>query len=762
MASSIGKALNDKSTSEILFIFKKLKAFLKNPEINNAGLGSFQAVLKLLDISATKLELVLVILELDYGQIPIGKRSGERRQEVLIQLAKFESSCPSNDPREKFIYGKGKAKDFLIGLINDICIKWHYDFNSDIDGFYKLSPKNNVERLNFNCYYWYENEERTVREVKTGKLYINCFNPDKKDYKIISAELYVYSTYMDAPIKMVSNEIISNSGIIYTFFKNADEDQIITSININVGRIFPKAWSFITGTYSTVGPGAGIIPIVGLMVLEQFIDENSSQAVQPQTEVSPVIHHYLHRTRLFAVPSIFEDVNALPSFRETELLKKYVGSYAGVYFHKSKAKPHQDRVDHFLFEIASNGEATLRHPQVDEPYKGRVRVLKSKNNALIGYLDFLRKESTYRFTIYFDKEYKGHNKDLLAAVYAGIEREDPYVPTAGRMVFRKLESAIQPKAYSDYIYSDSPISKFVNLPANKQILTLLNGQDQDNDFIETLPIKYGPFKVDNPVDMPFAGTYYSYYLSTMQGKIYKVPIKINTDCSVEMKTRDSNAEKVHKGFAIYNGTDRLSIYIENILHRSSFFHLLFGMSNISKEHSMHFFGVSSKFDKQSSPSGRIEILVKEDYAFDLSISETFVIGSEKFITENNFRNNLLNYLCGRSNRIIVSKTKVNSDFNRANEHQEYFYAACYICKTRESRQDYEKGLRYLYQAYLHGFGEKAVELEIIKREIDDSFSAVINLPLKSRPNNCDLPPMTFKELLDKMIKLQSLFEISGT
>jgi len=58
-------------------------------------------------------------------------------------------------------------------------------------------------------------------------------------------------------------------------------------------------------------------------------------------------------------------------------------------------------------------------------YRGRMRALGSKRYSLIAYMDFMPEDNTYRFTIYFDKQFKGTDRTLFA-IYGGLERDHPF------------------------------------------------------------------------------------------------------------------------------------------------------------------------------------------------------------------------------------------------------------------------------------------------------------------------------------------------
>jgi hypothetical protein len=218
-----------------------------------------------------------------------------------------------------------------------------------------------------------------------------------------------------------------------------------------------------------------------------------------------------------------------------------------------------------------------------------------------------------------------------------------------------------------------------------------------------------------------------------------------------MKTRTDDLTKQHEGHAIFNGIDRLSIYLEKAEKNRSFFHLLFVMGNTGTANdNSHFYGVSSKMDAQGSPTGRIEILVKENFDFNKTAAKTIKINSREYRSEDHDYDGLLTYLTGRSNRVVVSKKTVNAKFKRTNEHNEFFYAACYLSKKAMKKDEAKKALIYLYQAYLHGFPNNEEEFKLLNIEIKESFNNIAKYKITAVPDHVKLPALNLKGILKLM------------
>lgn len=762
MQKELELLLRKKTAPEMLSFFDKLKQFIKHPPIHNGHFGSFNNLLPELGYSYTSYEKNRAILHLKFpNPIPLNKKD-RIRGEVVELMNSYQKSCTATEPEAKFEYTIERVKEYYIGLIDTLITTYHIEIDTltwDMHIEVKSGPAKipeQVSTLLFNCYYWYEDTLRTLRTVRTGRLHLSFKHIDKPSYKIVGARLSIHPSANSIDEKELLSESFENTGngILFGIFHDASEETIKTYLNLQVTRYLPLAWQYLTATYSTIGPGYETNLITGLLVFE-LAGNDEIQPPEARPEVPAEIYNYLHRTRLFGIPPLYHSLDENSSAGEIKKLKKYQGYYGGTYYLKAlnRSDSRENSVEHFLFHIHENGNAemTQKEKNAEISYQGRVRVLSSNYDTLIAYLDFMTRENTYRFTIYFKKEFTGKANDLLVAVYAGSERRHPYSPTAGRMVFRKLPEDLTEPLSKHYIYS-SPVDVFVNDPKNEELVQILNGYDGQNDHIESLPMIHHQAKQPAKTGgNSFAGTYFVYYLSTMQAKVYRVPLIIHADGTVDIQTRDSSPN--HSGEAIYNGSNRLSLYLKHGTIDNSFFHMLFSLGNHTRAvEGDHFFGVSSKFDSTSRPSARLEVMVRKDFDFETVRATSFSINTPEYDRENKLTKNLLSYLFGKSNRLVVAKRSVNGPFERNNGHEEYFYAACYKSKTARDDDHKEAALKFLYQAYLHGYGYEHREKDLIKKELIDSFRDVIQSELTAKPYLSGLPPLTFREIFDLMLK----------
>lgn len=719
-------------------------------------------------ISYSTFEILRTILRtsFDPGQDPLPQlaRAEVRNAYQNLRKGKTQEGVSAEVGRVK----QRAKEDIIQKVLMPIGKKWNIAISPKGSGPVVYQSKSGLT-IFLLCHYWHHLPQKNVKQVHRGMVSVDYSIDSNKNLQVTRAKLMLYpienQQFFDAVL--LCDAPVLAEDILFLSFVDADRPHIKSMFVLKIGKDKdPAHWAVLSGTYASITRRSPSVPIAGTLILQQTqqlmtlhqragslpdesIHQELYQVVQT-AQTSAIIYHYLYRGRLTGEEQVWhqlEDISA--SAREIHLLERYAGRYKGTYFRKQKSEQilRHDRVEQFILRIEPNGDATMKVSGM-EPYHGRIRVILMKNDALIGYFDFLPGVKIYRFTIYFNKEFKGNT---LYAVYAGIERETPYVPIAGRMILEKLDHTAEQISDEEYIHSTTDIESFVKNPENRQLVKVLSGQsDQEFDYVETLPTPKPAMMEGVTDEQPYHGNYFCYSLSTKQAVIYRIPLRIHKNGQVEMRTRDLNKTTSHKGFAIYNEINRLSLYLGRANHPKSYFHLLFAMGNINVDEARYFFGVSSKFDKQGSPSGRVEVLVKAAGSYEEQISKSFPLYSEEFHHEDIRTNGLLSFLSGKDNRIVVAKKTPNAELTRNADAAQYFYAACYLCNRAATTSDYSRSLQYLYQAYLHGFGKNSDELQLLKTEQAATYQKALRLKLSAKPDHSDLPTMTFAELFDKM------------
>ncbi|KQR70155.1 hypothetical protein [Pedobacter sp. Leaf176] len=648
---------------------------------------------------------------------------------------------------------KRKPKDKLCEFMLKLCEKINWEINVYTGDTWPLEEKKFLS-TQYISYYWNEKADRTERTVKKGSVIIDyILTPDDK-IEIFDFRLRLLLSKKDIERFSIlkSFRISQVEDILYVYM----EDPETRSLHINLTLSF-NANSFpnkiITGTYSTVRRGNRKLPVAGRVLLSERPEGLTDRGIISGS-IPPEIYSYLYRSRIYGEDKILQSVGQLPSTDEIKALQPYAGQYYCTYFRKSKGPTEQgDQVEKFLFEVSENGEASMTVVK-DEGYViylGRMRALRSKQFALIAYMDFMPQDNTYRFTIYFDKRFKKNTKTLFAT-YAGLERDHPDIPTAGRMVLRQLDKKVSEREFPSKVKA-IPVDKIEEWtaedPLNKEDIKFLSGF-YGYDYLESLaPVNTA--QKEELKDFAYEGTYFVYSLSTMQHAIHKVPLAIDGQGLVKMKTRNEKSLACHKGRATA-GTNRFSIYMEREDSPNDHFHFIFNKPGVPGKFK-HIFGISSKIDTQNSPAGRLEVLVRDKFNLADTVSQSFDIGSESYWAENKATRGLLEYLTGKYNRYVVAKSKPDDSFKRTNQ-KFYFYAGCYLCANFEQNLNPEKideALRLLYQAYLHGFGRNQTDRELLKKEMGSSFSKVLEEPEVSRPNSSSLDDLNFKDIFNLIL-----------
>lgn len=226
---------------------------------------------------------------------------------------------------------------------------------------------------------------------------------------------------------------------------------------------------------------------------------------------------------------------------------------------------------------------------------------------------------------------------------------------------------------------------------------------------------------------------------------------IRPDGSAELKARPFT-ERVDIGKAVYNGTNRLSVYLESS-GRGSYSHLLFNTGNRWREGTQYIYGVSSRFNSEDHPSARLEVLVVAgDENFEDMKAVAFDIGTNEFYRQDEAADGILSYLRMNSLQTAVSRYQPNiavAPIRKVDPAN--FYAACYVAAGAKTDEELIQSLRFLYLAYINGFGQNTAERELIKKEKERSLKTAPSFKMKAAPAHTDFQPMTFEALLNHML-----------
>jgi len=643
---------------------------------------------------------------------------------------------------------KRKPQDKLSEFMLKLCEKINWEINVYSGDAWPQDEKKFL-CAEFISYYWNEKADRSDRTVKKGSVFIDyTITPDKK-IEVFDFRLRLLSSKEDIERFSIlkSTRISQVEDILYVHLQDPETRSLHTNLTLSFNaNTFPD--KIMTGTYSTVRRGNRKLPVAGRVVLSERSEGLTDKGIM-LSAIPPEIYSYLYRSRIYGEDKILQSISQLPSADEIKALQPYAGHYSGTYYRKNKGLTEQgDQIEKFLFEVGENGEAamTVVKDEGHITYLGRMRALRSKQFSLIAYMDFMPQDNTYRFTIYFDKRFKKNTKTLFAT-YAGLERDHPDIPTAGRMVLRQLEKKVSESEYTGMVKAipKDKIEEWVSEdPLNKEDRKFLSGF-YGYDYLESL----GPVNTvqkEEMQDFAYEGTYFVYSLSTMQHAIHKIPLTIDGQGVVKMKTRNEKSLACHRGQATA-GSNRFSILMEREGSPNDHFHFIFNKPGEPGKFK-HIFGISSKIDTQNSPAGRLEVLVRGKFNLADTVSQSFEIGSEGYWAENKATRGLLEYLTGKYNRYVVAKSKPDDSFKRTNQ-KFYFYASCYLCANFNQEQNPEKideALRLLYQAYLHGFGRNQADRELLKKEMEISFFKVLEEPEVSRPNSSSLDDLNFNDI----------------
>lgn len=703
------------------------------------GLRSFEALLDDIGMDKSSKDRWLRSLN-DHNHVKLSPSGNERDKLTLKKI---------NEGNLAVSKKQAKLADFML----TVCEKIGWEIN-----VYTGEAWSKEERIylshKYISYYWNEKANRSERTVKKGSVFIDyVLTPDGK-VEILDFRLKLLSSKKDIERFSIlkSSRISQTEDILYVHLVDPGTRTLQTNLTLsfNTGN-FPEG--IITGTYSTVRRGNRKLPIAGRVVLAERSGDLTEKGIMA-APVPPEIYSYLYRSSIYGNDKFVQSIHDLPSAQEISELKPYAGQYHCTYYRKRKGMTEQENhIEKFFFEVDENGEAsmTVVKDKGHITYRGRMRALGSKRYSLIAYMDFMPEDNTYRFTIYFDKQFKGADRTLFA-IYGGLERDHPEIPTAGRMVFRQLEKRVASGEIPKMVEAipQKKISEWAAAnPLNREDRKFLSGFDQ-YDYLETLPPDEEAKELTQ--DFAYEGTYFVYSLSTMQHAVHKIPLIIDGQGLVKMKTRNERSRAFHQGEATV-GTNRFSIHMERAGSPSDHFHFIFNKPGVPGKFK-HLFGVSSKVDTQNSPAGRLEVLVREKFDFESTPSQTIEVGSDEYIAENKTSKRLLEYLTGKYNRYVVAKSKPDDSFKRTNQ-KFYFYASCYLCANFDQHQHPEKideALRLLYQAYLHGFGHKPEDQDLLKKEMDNSFLKVVDREESSCPESSSLEELTFLSLIELILK----------
>ncbi len=742
------------SRKDFIVIFEHFSELLKAKPINFNNKKSFKALLAHIKVSSisTKNRIWTILNHPD----PISLKQTDLSSSVQTLESYYQEISKDREVRTQRIWVQ--AQTYLANLMVSVCQKVPLEINPYTGEIWRPGSKELVKKT-FISYYWNESENRTKRTVKTGLVTLTFISEGIRDTDFLKFQLELFPGQKDSKLStnLTSIGIKQIDRILYVQVTDEETHFLKTDLTLFVGTESPETWKIITGTFTTVRRGNNNLPIAGKVLLQENTDGLSPEQIAVHA-IDPEIYSYLYRSRLYGTEHVYKDISALPSAGEVSLLNSYTGFYHCTYYRKAKTITDEKlgRVEKFLFEVKPNGETEMTVPGVNKPYLGRTRVLGSRNFAVISYLDFMPAENTYRFTIYFNKEFTGKN-DTLHAVYAGLERKEPDVPTAGRMILRKIlpPSVDERKLLVHAIDYENILRWSREKPENEEDFNILSGRSNKYDYFESLAPLLFPKKLPTQF-FPYHGTFYVYALSTKQDEIYRVPLKISTEGLVEMKVREVGSNSIHRGVATL-GVDRIALTMEQVDSPNENFHFLFSRANTAVDKLEHLFGVSSTMDNHGYPSGRIEVLVKGDYDFAEVRTKTFKIDSKDYWIEDKRTGKLLRYLTGKSNRIIVSKKDSNKEFVRKTE-KSYFYASCYLCANNDLKEDpahVEESLRLLYQAYLHGFGWEKEDIKLLKKEMAGAFVKAQKFKLKTKPDTSDLEKLSFKQLFARILKRQT-------
>lgn len=515
----------------------------------------------------------------------------------------------------------------------------------------------------------------------------------------------------------------------------------------------------ILGTYSSFDVLDGVpFPIAGFLLLQRKAHYSDVQnAVKELRSSYPDwAYHFLFRTRL-SIPRLFPRAwKDLPGLQEVEALKStYEGIYKGEIIGERRPRPVMETM---LIQVFSSTHVRIHVPDANSnprPYNGRIRIVSGFNDNLVGYFDFDLNSRVNRFTMYIQRNFfpDQHNKEtILYGVYAGIEFKSTDI-LAGPIRLTKLSD--NPEEYQKHKSIIKRVRLLDRSPLDADLWRLFLKKEHGQNFVRQLLAQdeedLQPAKDTSDV-FPYAGDYFIYSLASDLDGLWKFPIRIKANGSVEIKVNVDNPASIFGGKARCRNSFCLSITITDQFG-APYSHYLFNVIAPESAGDMHHcFGASAEFSEKGKPTGKANLLVREEKGFDQAgiRVEKLKIDTPAFNQEDTVLKGLLSWLSGRYSRLAAVSRRPNEYFSRrADEFVDvHFYSACHL----SSRGRWKTALIHLYQAYLHGF----CKIDLLNAEVAEggALYGLLQEEVKAAPfeNKYKIfPPLTGKELV-KLIR----------
>lgn len=666
--------------------------------------------------------------------------------------------------------GAKKERAYIIKLIELACEAWRWKYTEEGD-IEELPSHQMGTPAHYIAYYWLHHTDDSKGFTGVASSYLTLSR--NHEHRVVFAEMELYSNTdsdagtpkLTARMKLAPEGITHLEPVLVLRFNDEHVHHIKSQLSVYIGKPNNKAaeWPVLLGTYSSIGRKESVNrPIAGTILLQKVASrEEALRRIFLKEEAVPEsVYHYLLRSRLTVEDKVIKSPDELSYNRELADLQKYVGIYEGKLVSRLK---NEDFIESVVLLVRPNSRATLYVRDATDPrgsnpreYMGRFRVIESFNNNIVGYFDYNINSRVNRFSIFVDKLWKSvglNNPSIhLYGVYAGIEYQSDKV-IAGRIRLSRLTSDYKADI-RDYLSEvrSIPFDSSRAEEVEKDILDLLTGQNHTSDFVETLRLSpkndEGLFKGEK--NFRLKGNYYIYCLNTHENAIYRFPIEIGEKGDVKMKIHNGEVIELVSGQAFYTDQRLTILLLKNGV--PGYAHYLFSvLERAPRGGFKHAFGISSRFNSELRPTGRLEVLVSSSMTFanEANAPATFFIESEEFKREDIKLKGLLTFLSGRYNRLVVAPMTPNRLIKkRLNEYVDiHFYAACYLSSVNK----FEEAGANLYQAYLHGFSNlKLLEKEAgeggVLRPLLDKFKSEV-LPSIVENHHMPLKP---EELIKKI------------
>ncbi|MBP7555926.1 MAG: hypothetical protein KA821_06665 [Chitinophagaceae bacterium] len=660
-------------------------------------------------------------------------------------------------------------QEFERMYIIEFIIAFCEHFQLDIDQRGGLKKRDFT--LNYLCYYWKQDNVNNngFSGINASCLSLSIQGEDDIQWARLQffgspRTIHTVSESVDVKLELfAAKEDITISGeiLFLTLTAKGNEPRRKSQLALLV-RSSDKRLRFteelILGTYSSFDVLDGApFPVAGFLLLQRKAQYSDVQnAVKELRSSHPDwAYHFLFRTRL-SVPRLFpRSWKDLPGLHEVEALKStYTGIYKGEIIGERRLRPVMETM---LIQVFSSTHVRMHVPDLNSnprPYNGRIRIVSSFNDNLVGYFDFDLNSRVNRFTMYIQRNFfpdQNNKETILYGVYAGIEFKSTDI-LAGPIRLTKIDD--NPDEYHKHksIIKREPL--FDRSPMDTDLWRLFLKKEHGQNFVRQLLVQdeddLQPAKDASDV-FPYAGDYFIYSLASDLDGLWKFPIRIKANGSVEIKVNVDNPASIFGGKAHCRNSFCLSITITD-QYGAPYSHYLFNVIAPESAGDMHHcFGASAEFSEKGKPTGKANLLVREEKGFDQKSIRVvkLKIDTLPFNQEDATLKGLLSWLTGRYSRLAAVSRRPNEYFSRrADEFVDvHFYSACHLSRKGEWKQ----ALIHLYQAYLHGF----CKINLIDEEITDggALFELVKKDIRAAPfeNKYKIfTPLTGEELIERI------------